>query len=326
MSRRILVTGAGGFIGSHLVEMLIQDNYEVTALFKYSSSNSMGNLENSKLVDNCEVIFGDVRDGGMVDKLVNGKDIIINLAALIGIPYSYVAPNSYIETNVIGTQNLLNSSVKRDIVKFVQLSTSEVYGTAQYSPIDEKHPLSAQSPYSASKIASDSLSLSYYNSFELPVVIARPFNTYGPRQSNRAVIPTIISQIESGHTEIVLGNTHTIRDLNFVKDTTKNIITLLKSNAGIGESINIGGSGAYSISEIVNKLMKITGKDLRIKSSEERIRPEKSEVEKLTCNNSKFKNLFGDFQFRDIDVGLNETLEWFKQNNSTKINSQKYII
>jgi NAD dependent epimerase/dehydratase len=326
MSRRILVTGAGGFIGSHLVEMLLEENYEVTAMFKYSSSNSMGNLENSKIVGNCEIIFGDIRDGGMVNQLVKGKDIIINLAALIGIPYSYIAPNSYVETNVIGTQNLLNASVKRDIVKFIQLSTSEVYGTAQYSPIDEKHPMTAQSPYSASKIASDSLSLSYYNAFELPVVIARPFNTYGPRQSNRAVIPTIISQIESGHNEIVLGNTHTIRDLNYVKDTTKNLIAVLKSKAGIGESINIGGSGAYSISEIVNKLMEITGKDLRIKLSEERIRPEKSEVEKLTCDNSKFKKLFGEFHCRTIDVGLNETLEWFKQNNSTKINSHKYII
>lgn len=326
MSRKILVTGAGGFIGSHLVEKLIQENYEVTAICKYSSNGSTGNLDRSKLEDQYEIIFGDIRDSSFVDKSIKGKDIVINLAALIGIPYSYVAPDSYIQTNVIGTQNLLNASVNEGVSRFIQLSTSEVYGSAQYIPIDEKHALSPQSPYSASKIASDNLSLSYFNSFDLPVVIARPFNTYGPRQSNRAVIPTIISQIIGGSKVLFLGNTHTVRDLNYVQDTANNLLTIISSQFGTGEVVNIGGGGAYSISDIVEKFRIITGKEFEIRLSEERVRPSKSEVHQLVCDNTKFIKLFGPSISIDLELGLNYTLEWFEKNAQLSILSRKYTI
>lgn len=326
MSRKILVTGAGGFIGSHLVEKLIQENYEVTAMCKYSSNASTGNLDRSKFENEYEIIFGDIRDNSFVEKSIRGKDIVINLAALIGIPYSYVAPDSYMQTNLIGTQNLLNASVNEGVSRFIQLSTSEVYGSAQYIPIDEKHALSPQSPYSASKIASDNLSLSYFNSFDLPVVIARPFNTYGPRQSNRAVIPTIISQILGGSKVLYLGNTHTVRDLNYVQDTANNLLTIIGSQFGTGEVVNIGGGGAYSISEIVEKFRIITGKDFEIRLSEERVRPSKSEVHQLVCDNSKFMKLFGPTISIDLELGLNYTLEWFGKNAQPSNLSRKYTI
>ena len=253
-SKNILITGADGFIGSHLTELLVQQGHDVTALSIYNSLNDWGWLEDVECKDDIDVISGDIRDPDFCRKITKNKDIIFHLAALIGIPYSYLAPQSYVDTNIKGTMNICQASLDNDVQKLVHTSTSEVYGTAQYVPIDEDHPTQAQSPYSASKISADAMALSFYNSFELPLVIARPFNTYGPRQSSRAIIPTIISQIASGYSEIDLGDLTPTRDFNFVSDTCNGFVLLSTCNEANGQIVNIGSNTEISIGDLVSKI------------------------------------------------------------------------
>lgn len=311
MSKKILVTGADGFIGSHLAEILVKAGYEVRALTLYNSFNSWGWLDNSLLTKEMEVISGDIRDPFSCQQAVSGCDAVFNLAALIAIPYSYQAPSSYVSTNVDGTVNLLQAARNADISHFIQTSTSEVYGTARYTPIDEEHPLQPQSPYSASKIGSDSMALSYYNSFSLPVTLARPFNTYGPRQSARAVIPTIITQIAAGKTHIQLGDLSPTRDFNFVEDTCNGLISLLGKSQTLGEVINIGSNTEVSILDTVHMIRNIMNSDVDIIHDTNRIRPEKSEVHRLVCDNQKLLRLTGYQHQVSLEEGLRKTIEWF---------------
>jgi Nucleoside-diphosphate-sugar epimerases len=247
---KALVTGADGFIGSHLVEKLLQNDIEVRALSQYNSFNSWGWLDDISCLDEIEVVSGDIRDLSFCNTLTNGVDVVFHLAALIGIPYSYVAPDSYIDTNIFGSVNMCNAAINNNISKFIHTSTSEVYGTAKYIPIDEDHPLQPQSPYSASKISADAMVMSFHNSFDAPITIARPFNTYGPRQSARAVIPNIISQIQSGEKLIKLGSTSPTRDFNYVEDTCDGFIALMKSDETIGQIFNIGSNSENSILDL----------------------------------------------------------------------------
>jgi NAD dependent epimerase/dehydratase len=306
---KALVTGAGGFIGSHLAEALVSEGYEVRALCKYNSLSSHGWLEQSVFSDDIDIRLGDVRDGEQVDALVKDIDIIFNLAALIGIPYSYEAPQSYISTNVMGSLNLLNAARRYGVEKFIQTSTSEVYGTARYVPINEAHPLQPQSPYSASKISSDCLALSYFHSFGLPVTIARPFNTYGPRQSARALIPTVISQMLSGEREIRLGSLHPTRDLNYVTDTCRGFICLAASGTA-GETYNIGSNTEFSVGDVAYMISHIIGKDITIVSDSARIRPDSSEVERLVCDSSLITSKTGYQPLISLKQGLRSTVEW----------------
>lgn len=308
---KVLVTGADGFIGSHLCELLVKKGYEVRALTVYNSFNSWGWLDSSIFSEKMDIRSGDIRDPFYCQDLCKDVDVILNLAALIAIPYSYEAPASYIHTNVLGTLNLLESAKKSKIKQFIQMSTSEVYGTAQYVPIDEAHPLQPQSPYSASKIASDSIALSYYNSFKLPVTIARPFNTYGPRQSARAVIPTIITQIASGASEIQLGDVTPTRDFNFVTDTCEALISLILEESSIGKTINLGSNSEHSVLETVNLIKKIMKSSVDIKYDQARSRPEDSEVHRLVCDNTLFKSISSYTYQNDLKSGLTKTIEWF---------------
>ncbi len=316
----VLVTGADGFIGSHLVEELLRKGAKVRALAQYNSFNSWGWLEELQEDENLEVITGDVRDPFFCNTMVEGADIVFNLAALIAIPFSYVAPASYLDTNVQGTINMCHACLKNGIKKLVHISTSEVYGTAKYVPIDEKHPMQPQSPYSASKIAADSFALSFYNSFDLPVAIARPFNTYGPRQSARAVIPSIITQIAAGKKEIHLGDLSPTRDFNYVADTAKGMIAIAESDEAVGQSINIGSNFEISIEDTLNLIKEIMNSDVKFIQDENRIRPKKSEVFRLWCDNSKIKKITGFAPEYDIKSGLTETVNWFVQ----KKNLSKY--
>lgn len=316
--KKILVTGADGFIGSHLTELLVRQGYEVKALSYYNSFNHWGWLEDIHCLKDIEVVCGDVRDPRYCMQITKDVDTIFNLAALIAIPYSYAAPDSYIDTNIRGTVNLCNASLENNIERFIQTSTSEVYGTAQYVPIDEKHPLQAQSPYSASKISSDAMAMSYFNSFELPLTIARPFNTYGPRQSARAVIPTIITQIASGFKEIMLGDTTPTRDFNYVEDTCEGFLSLANSDKTIGEVVNIGSNFEISIKDTLDLIKKLMNSDVEFKTDLERIRPKNSEVNRLWCDNSKMKLLTGFEPSHDIESGLIKTIEWFKKEENLK--------
>lgn len=307
----ILVTGADGFIGSHLTEMLAKQGHQIKALSQYNSFNHWGWLEAVDCLDQIEVLNGDVRDPHYCKHITKGVDVIYHLAALIAIPYSYVAPDSYVDTNIKGTLNICQAALDNQVQRVIHTSTSEVYGTAQYVPIDEKHPMQPQSPYSASKIAADAMAMSFYNAFELPLTIARPFNTYGPRQSARAVIPTIITQIASGIKQIQLGDVSPTRDFNYVEDTCRGFIALAESNKTLGETVNIGSNSEISIGDTLNIIKNIMHSDVEFIVDEQRLRPEKSEVNRLCCDNRKIKALTG-FESRiDITEGLQRTVDWF---------------
>src|SRR5664280_472401 len=282
----ILVTGADGFIGSHLVEALLAEGYRVKALSQYNSFNYWGWLEDITVNNLLEIVSGDIRDPHFCKEICKDVDLIFHLAALIAIPYSYVAPDSYLETNVKGTINICQAAKENGNIRLIHTSTSEVYGTAKYVPIDEKHPKQPQSPYSATKIAADAMAISFYNAFGLPVTIARPFNTYGPRQSARAIIPTIITQIASGIKEIKLGDLTPTRDFNFVKDTCNGFIAIASSDLTIGKEINICSNTEISMLDTLHEVKKIMKSDVQFIGDKQRIRPEKSEVIRLMGDNS----------------------------------------
>ena len=315
---KILVTGADGFIGSHLTELLLSKGYKVRALAQYNSFNSWGWLDDVTNSENLEVITGDIRDPHFCKEIVKGIDIIYHLAALIAIPYSYVAPDSYVDTNVKGTLNICQAAKDAGGIRVIHTSTSEVYGTALYVPIDEKHPKQPQSPYSASKIGADMMAMSFYNAFGLPVTIARPFNTYGPRQSARAIIPTIITQIASGLKQIKLGDITPTRDFNFVKDTARGFLALAESENTIGKEINIASNFEISMGDTLNLIKSIMGSDVEFITDEQRIRPEKSEVFRLWGDNRLIKELTGWQPKYSIETGLRETVEWFVKSENLK--------
>lgn len=311
--KQVLVTGAGGFIGSHLVDALVQKGANVTAFVHYNARNNWGWLEGRYSADspNIRIISGDITDTSFVKKAVVNQDVVFHLAALIGIPYSYVAPESYININVKGTLNVMQACLEAGVQRVIHTSTSEVYGTAQYSPIDEKHPLQGQSPYSASKIGADKIAESYYCSFELPVVTMRPFNTFGPRQSTRAVIPTIITQALTSDT-IRLGSLTPVRDLTFVADTVEGFLQLAGSNRAIGMTINTGTGVGISIGELAGRIIKLVNPKVTIHCVQDRVRPEKSEVMKLVCDNTLAQQIAGWEPRHTLEEGLSITIEWMK--------------
>lgn len=313
--RKILVTGAGGFIGSHLVERLVDEGCMVRAFIHYNSRGNCGNLEllPPEVKDRIEVVSGDITDPFSVKSAVKGCEAVFHLAALIAIPYSYIAPQSYVNANVAGTLNVLEASREYGVKKVIHTSTSETYGTAIYTPIDEKHPLQGQSPYSASKIGADKIAESYFLSFNLPVSTIRPFNTYGPRQSARAVIPAIISQILSGKQKIKLGLLSPVRDFNYVKDTVEGFISVAKSEKSVGEVINVGSGKGITIGELAQTILKIVDKDVEIISDDARIRPEKSEVMELICASDKALSLAGWLPRYGLEEGLKETVDFIRQ-------------
>lgn len=306
----ILVTGADGFIGSHLTEMLVEKGYKVKALSQYNSFNNWGWLEDVKCLEHVQVLTGDIRDPHYCKNITKDVDIIFHLAALIAIPYSYVAPDSYVDTNIKGTLNICQAAKENGNIRVIHTSTSEVYGTAQYVPIDEKHPLNPQSPYSATKIAADAMAMSFFNAFELPVTIARPFNTYGPRQSARAVIPTIITQIAHGMKEIKLGDVTPTRDFNYVEDTCRGFIALAESDRTIGQAVNIGSNFEISVGSTLRIIKELMNSDVQFITDEERIRPKKSEVLRLWCDNTLIEKLTGFKPQVDIREGLQRTIDW----------------
>jgi len=312
--KKICITGATGFIGSHLVELCAKKGFDVVAFDRYNSNNHWGWLENSPIKNDVEVILGDIRDYDSVNKAIYGCSAVFHLAALIGIPYSYVSPMAYIKTNVEGTYNVLEASKSLGLEQILVTSTSETYGSAQYIPIDEKHPAVGQSPYSATKISADQLALSYYLSFDLPVKIVRPFNTYGPRQSARAIIPTVISQILSGKSELKLGNISPTRDLTFVKDTCNGFLNIYNHDGLWGEATNIGMNEEIAIGDLVHKIASLLGKEIAISQEDARIRPSVSEVERLWCNNTKLISNTGWKPEYSLDTGLLKTIEWIKEN------------
>lgn len=316
--KKILVTGADGFIGSHLAEFLVQQGYTVRALTAYNSFNSWGWLDGSSYAKDMEIISGDVRDPFFCKTLTKDVDCIFHLAALIAIPYSYHAPQSYIETNVNGTTNICLAALENNVGMVVHTSTSEVYGTARYVPIDEKHPIQPQSPYSASKIGGDAMAQSFHNSFGLRLITARPFNTYGPRQSARAVIPTIISQMLAGKKEIDLGDVTPTRDFNYVLDTVQGLYKLSKVEGAIGKTVNIGSNSEISIKDVFEKIRKLTGSDCKLALDQKRVRPEKSEVFRLWCDNTLLKSLTDFKSVYDIDRGLEESVKWFSKDENLK--------
>lgn len=310
-NKRVLVTGADGFIGSHLTEYLLERTAHVKALSLYNSFNDWGWLEQSPRLNEIEVVSGDVRDPFFCKEICKDVDVVFHLAALIAIPYSYVAPQSYVETNVTGTLNMCQAAKELGLEKILVTSTSEVYGTAQYVPIDEKHPLQPQSPYSASKIGADAMAMSYYNAFELPLFIARPFNTYGPRQSARAVIPTIITQIAQGMKQIKLGDCSPTRDFNYVLDTCEGMVQLMECDDVIGKTVNIGSNFEISVQDTLELIKKLMGSDVELIFDEQRKRPEKSEVFRLWCDNSQINSLTGFTPQFSIEKGLSATIDWF---------------
>ena len=317
--KKILVTGADGFIGSHLTEILSAKGYEVEALSQYNSFNNWGWLEQVNCKNDIEILSGDIRDSNYCKTITKDVEIIFHLAALIAIPFSYIAPDSYIETNIKGTLNICHAAKENGISRLIHTSTSEVYGTAQYVPIDENHPLQPQSPYSASKIAADAMAMSFYNSFDLPVTIARPFNTYGPRQSARAVIPTIITQIASGKKEIKLGDPSPTRDFNYVEDCCRGFIMLAESKKTIGETVNIGSNTEISIGDTFNLIKEIMSSDVILINDEQRKRPKKSEVFRLCCDNKKIKELVSYEPEVDIRNGLKKTIDWITKPENLKM-------
>ncbi|MEG0308649.1 MAG: NAD-dependent 4,6-dehydratase LegB [Clostridium sp.] len=314
--KKVLVTGAEGFIGSHLTERLVELGADVTALVQYNSFNNWGWIDtfDKNVLDSIKVETGDIRELDGMNRIVKGNEVVFHLAALIAIPYSYQSPMAYVRTNVEGTTNVLEACRNHGVEKIMHTSTSETYGTALYVPIDEKHPMQGQSPYSASKIGADMLADSFYRSFNMPIATVRPFNTYGPRQSARAVIPTIISQILAGKKEIQLGSLTPTRDFNYVKDTAEAFIKIAESDNTIGEVINAGSNYEISIGDTVKKIINILGEDVKIICDEDRLRPEKSEVNRLWADNTKIKQLTDWTPNYSIDKGLGETVEWIKNN------------
>jgi dTDP-glucose 4,6-dehydratase len=325
--KNVLITGADGFIGSHLVEALVTRGYNVRAFVFYNSFNSWGWLDkiSPEVLKNVEIFSGDIRDPNGVKVAMKGCDFVLHLAALIAIPYSYHSPDTYIDTNVKGTLNLLQAAREQGVEKFIHTSTSEVYGTARFVPISEEHPLQGQSPYSASKIGADQLAFSFYSSFDLPVIIARPFNTYGPRQSARAVIPTIITQLAKNQTEIKLGSITPTRDFNYVKDTVSGFIAALEAKVGMGEVFNLGSNFEVSIGDTVKIISELMGREVKIITDDIRLRPDNSEVERLWADNSKaIKQLNWQPSYSGIEGfkrGLTETINWF--NDETNLKSYK---
>ncbi|NPE27387.1 SDR family NAD(P)-dependent oxidoreductase [Methanococcoides sp. SA1] len=314
-NKNVVVTGAGGFIASHLTEELVRRGANVKAFVHYNSRNDWGLLELAEkdLLDKVEVVSGDVTDPFFVNSVTKDTDIVFHLAALIGIPYSYIAPEHYVNVNVKGTLNVLQACLDNGVGKMVHTSTSETYGTAEYTPIDEKHPLKGQSPYSASKIGADKMAESYYRSFDLPVATIRPFNTFGPRQSARAIIPTIISQALT-RDEIHVGSLTPVRDMTYVKDTVNGFIEVGLSERSSGETINVGTGSGATIGVILEKILKILGKeDIPVIEEQNRVRPGKSEVMELICGNSKAKNLLNWSPEYSLDEGLKETIEWMQR-------------
>jgi NAD dependent epimerase/dehydratase len=310
-SKRVLVTGADGFIGSHLVEHLLDAGAQVTALAQYNSFNFWGWLEDIPTLNRIQVITGDIRDSHFCLSLLKDIDVVFHLAALIPIPYSYRAPDSYVDTNIRGTLNLCQAALTNAVAKFVHTSTSEVYGTAKYVPIDENHPLHAQSPYSASKIGADAIVTSFYCSFQLPVVIARPFNTYGPRQSARAVIPAIISQIAVGADEVRVGDLTTTRDFTFVEDTCRGLLAIAGLDGGFGDVFHIGSNQEISIADLFTLIAWSMNSKAQIRSDSNRLRPSKSEVLRLRCSNQKLRDLCGFQPEISLRDGLKRTIDWF---------------
>jgi NAD dependent epimerase/dehydratase len=325
--KKALVTGADGFIGSHLVELLVERGYEVKALSQYNSFNFWGWLEDIECLNKIEVVCGDVRDPHFCKSITKDVDVVFHLAALIAIPFSYVAPDSYVSTNVTGTLNICQAALENGVKRVIHTSTSEVYGTAQYVPINEEHPLQAQSPYSASKIGADAIAMSYFNSFGLPMTIARPFNTYGPRQSARAVIPTIITQIANGAKEIKLGDVSPTRDFNYVSDTCRGFVALAESDQVIGKTINIGSNYEISVGDTLNLIKEIMGSQVVFVTEKQRIRPGKSEVFRLWCDNSQIEKLAGFKPEISIEKGLRRTADWFSiESNLAKYKSFLYNV
>ena len=312
-NKNVLVTGGDGFIGSHLTELLVKEGCNVKSLSQYNSFNNWGWLEGLDVLDQIEVLNGDVRDPHYCKHITKNVDVVFHLAALIAIPYSYVAPDSYVDTNIRGTLNICQAAHENGCERVIHTSTSEVYGTAQYVPIDEKHPVQPQSPYSASKIAADAMAMSFYNAFDLPLTIARPFNTYGPRQSARAVIPTIITQILTGKKEIKLGDVTPTRDFNYVEDTCRGFISLAKSDDAIGEIVNIGSNSEISVGDTLELIKELMESDVKFVTDDQRIRPEKSEVFRLWCDNSKIEALTGFKSEVDIREGLKRTIDWISR-------------
>lgn len=313
---KILVTGAGGFIGSHLCEKLVAAGHDVRAFVRYNSQGNWGHLEHSTIKNQVSIHQGDVRDFDSVHRAMQGVDAVLHLAALIGIPYSYDSPKAYIDTNVNGTYNVLESARMLGTQRVVLTSTSETYGTAQYVPIDELHPINPQSPYAATKASADYLGLSYARSFDTPVSILRPFNTYGPRQSARAIIPTIMTQVLAGYSEIKLGNLTATRDLNFVEDTAGAFIDVMNSPETIGQALNAGSDFEISIGDLANKIITLAGRQGQVKIvvDSERLRPQNSEVERLWASAKALKALTGWAPEHNLDQGLQKTLAWVEQN------------
>ncbi|MCP4613409.1 MAG: SDR family NAD(P)-dependent oxidoreductase [Planctomycetes bacterium] len=313
--KKVLVTGAGGFIGSHLTERLFELGAKVRAFVRYTSRSDEGFIKyfSEDLRKNIDIVYGDIRELETVVKAMDGVDIIFNLAALVGIPYSYIHPQEVIEANTIGTLNILMAARDAGIEKLVQTSTSEVYGTARYVPIKEEHPKQPQSPYSASKIAADAIALSFYHSFDLPVAVIRPFNTYGPRQSDRAVIPSIISQALTKD-RLTLGNTTPTRDFTFVTDTAEGFIKVAESEKSVGMEINVGSGQEISIEDLIKKIISLVGRDIVVERDKERIRPSHSEVERLCADNTNARNLLGWLPKISLTQGLEKTISFIKSN------------
>ncbi len=324
INKKILVTGADGFIGSHLTEELLKLGCSIRAFVLYNSFNSWGWLDYTpkSLQDNLEIFSGDIRDPHGVQEAMKGCEVVIHLAALIAIPYSYHSPDTYVDTNIKGTLNILQAARKLGVEKVIHTSTSEVYGTARFTPINEEHPLQGQSPYSATKIAADQMALAFHNSFDTPVAVIRPFNTYGPRQSARAVIPTVVTQIAGGQRKIKLGSTHPTRDFNYVQDTVQGFIALAESDTSVGKVINIGSNYEISIGELVGLIAEIMQVKIEILTEQVRLRPEKSEVERLWADNTKAKKLLGwepEYAGHEgLKRGLTETINWFRNSDNWK--------
>lgn len=310
--RRVVVTGGEGFIGSHLVERLLSEGAQVRALVHYNPFGRWGWLQD--LAGDVEVVAGDVRDGDRVARAVEGTEVIFHLAALIGIPYSYDAPESYVQTNVVGSYNVLNGARRAAVERVVQTSTSEVYGTARRVPIDETHPLQPQSPYSASKIGADMLALSFHHSFGLPVSVMRPFNTYGPRQSTRAVIPTVLSQLLAGADVIRVGTTTPTRDFNFVTDTVAGFLAVAASERTVGQVVNVGSGREISIGDLIELLAQLVGRTVKVESDADRLRPPGSEVERLLCDNTRIREWTDWRPEVSLEEGLRRTAEWMVDN------------
>ena len=326
--KKVLITGGSGFIGSHLTEELIDRGCDVKVFVHYNSFNRWGWIDYlpAEKKKKIEVFTGDIRDPNGVREAMKGCDVVFHLAALIGIPYSYHSPDTYVDTNVKGTLNILQAARQLDVSRIIHTSTSEIYGTAQFVPITEEHPVNPQSPYAATKAAADFLALTFYRSFNTPVAVVRPFNTYGPRQSARAIIPTIITQLVNGDGKVTLGSVTPTRDLNFVKDTANGFIKAAESDMALGEVINLGSNYEISVGDLARKIATLMGKEIHIQGADERIRPGKSEVERLWAANQKAKDLLNWQPEFDLESGLKETISWFTRPENMEFYKAGYTI